>query len=253
MHGGIDLCQFGRVAEVRRFLEHLLVDGANERERRIQHDGSLDRLVHILVGVADGDRTHGCRRTATHAKHAQRNVGHEDGEVQQVVDPQGMRLRTTFRTDIQHPQHRDDEHSSQHEIPVVQQFYADDAAQVLLVAELVEHRHRGPSAGVLEIDGIDKVHDHAEPIDDDKDPLCHRLPGVALFPMLRKEHEHDVEHVGIENGRRVEHPRTRQQVGEGVFGQRVSVGFPVLQHKCHTAEAVRHVRQHHVAEKSDDR
>lgn len=56
-----------------RYYEDWLIDSADDGERSIQHDGSLLRTLHILIGIADGDRTNCRGETSTHTCYAERH------------------------------------------------------------------------------------------------------------------------------------------------------------------------------------
>ena len=56
-----------------RYYEDRLVDGTDDGERSIQHDGSLLRTVYILIGIADGDRTNCRGETSTHTCYTERH------------------------------------------------------------------------------------------------------------------------------------------------------------------------------------
>ena len=58
------------LVEIMWHLKHLLPYGADERERRVEHQCSLGGMIHILVGVAYRYGSYGRRGAASHAADA---------------------------------------------------------------------------------------------------------------------------------------------------------------------------------------
>ena len=57
--------------------EHILVDGANHRERGVQNQRSLGWSVHLLIGIADGDGAHSRSGSPTHTRNGDGDVESE--------------------------------------------------------------------------------------------------------------------------------------------------------------------------------
>ena len=70
VHRTIDTLQFVS-PEVVRHHKDGLADGANQRERGVQHQGRIGRTLSILVGIGNGDGAHGRCEAPTHACHTQ--------------------------------------------------------------------------------------------------------------------------------------------------------------------------------------
>ena len=71
----------------------------------------------------------------------------------------------------------------QHQIPMAQQFHTNHSSDVPFVAKFLKDRSGGAATCVLEINGIGKIGNDADGIDDNVHPLCHLLPPVLFFPM----------------------------------------------------------------------
>ena len=63
MDGGVDGCQF-LAGEVLGNGKNILADGADERERGVQHQCRIDGTCRILVGIRDGDGSDSCRKAS---------------------------------------------------------------------------------------------------------------------------------------------------------------------------------------------
>ena len=196
--------------------EHALADGADEGKRRVQHHGALCRTVHILVGIVDGDGSNAVAQSAATAADAQRHGHDECHQHHAGIDPLLAALAEVFLQDArggielpQSPHHHDEQH---HQIPVAEQFGQEDAAQVALVAELAEDTRRGAPQRVGEVGRVAQVDEQCQRVDHHKHPLAQAVVGWCLLQVEGEEHQHDVERVGIDDGRRVEHQSSAQQL-----------------------------------------
>ncbi len=82
----------------------------------------------------------------------------------------------------------------------MQQLGTNNACQVALVGELAEHGSRGASHGILEIDRISQIDGQGDAVHQQEESLAKTMIGRPLLPMQREEHQHDIQHIGIENG-----------------------------------------------------
>ena len=108
------------------------------------------------------------------------------------------------RFGVQPAQGSDNDDGEQYEIPVVEQLDKEDATQVVLARELAEHAGGGASEGVGEIGRVAQVDDERQTVDYDEEPFAEALVATRLLQIQGEEHQHDVEGVGVDDGRRVE-------------------------------------------------
>ena len=73
MDGGINLCHLLLAAEILGHHECCRANGAIDGERCVEHQCSIDRTVHILVGIRDGDGTYSLAESTTDACHDKRS------------------------------------------------------------------------------------------------------------------------------------------------------------------------------------
>ena len=66
-------------------LKDRFINSTNEREWSIEHDGCLLRALHILVGIADGDGTHGCSESASHTCNTERHKDNKTNRLHGIV------------------------------------------------------------------------------------------------------------------------------------------------------------------------
>lgn len=165
------------VGEIFRFLKHIFTDGANERERRVEHNGSLGGVVHILVGVAHRDGANRVCQTATHTTNNARHHQQYRYQCGKAVAPPANGVSLQIVREIKSPKPINQHHAYQQKIPMANQFGAEDAGKVTLVAKLAEHGAGGAARGVLEIHAVAKVHHHDKGIDHHKQPFTHLAIG----------------------------------------------------------------------------
>ena len=189
-------------------IKDALADGAQKSERRVEHHGALGGSVDVLVGVVDGDGAYSVSQSATTTADGQGYGCQQRDERHGKVGPplSGLLVITLVdaRFCIKPAQGRDDDDGQQHEIPVVEQFDKEDAAQVVLARELAEHAGGGASEGIRKIGRVGQVDDERQAVDNDEQPFAETLVATRLLQIQGEEHQDDVEGVGVDDGRRVE-------------------------------------------------
>ena len=248
MHGRIEGAHLLR-CHIFRVDKGRLIDGANERKGRVQNQGRFRRLVHVLVGVTQRDRTHSRGETATHARHTKRCKEAEGERLHRVVAP-GRSPIVAVGMDVEAHQQRNQRHAQQDEIPVAQHFLTHDTCDVAFMAELAEHRHRRAPTGVLEIDCITEVHHHREGIDEEEKSFGRSLPYRLPLPGEGQEHEQRIERIGVEDGGSVEKKCARPSLYLVQLRKVRSIGAPIFPQEHHAAEGVEKIHPHQIDEKS---
>ena len=180
---GVELCG----VEVSGVGEGGLAHGADEREGGVEHDGGFGRLVDVLVGVADGDGAYGCGGAAAHADDGQGQKGKEaqKGDDETCRGIFGIVFAGAVGVAVEVDERQDEGNAYEDKIPVVEEFDAEDAAQVAFVLEFGEEGPRGAAACVAGIDRVDKVDDKHEGIDHDEEYLECQLVAFGSGPAAR--------------------------------------------------------------------
>ena len=224
VHGTIDSLELGGVAIVVGHAEHIFAQRAQQRERRVQHQGGIHRARHPLVGVAHRDGTHCRGEAASHACHTQR-YGHHQGTHHGQVIAQPVEAATVETgLAVEPPQAGNDSGGQQHQVPVPQGLAHDDARQIALVAKLAQHSAGGAPHREGEVDPVGHVDDEGQAVDHHKDPSQHAVIGRRLLEVQRQQHQHNPQDVGIDDGRRVKlqtaHDKVRHIALQGWRQQR---------------------------------
>ena len=200
MNGLEYLRHLGLALEEIRHLELVETIGTDKRERRVEYDARLRRTIAIVVGVRYGDGSYIACPSASHTSHAERRVSQE-----RYKGGNGVRLPLQLtiiqlgcHVTLPHAIHQ--QGCQEEEIPVVQRLLPEDAAQVVLIAELMEYGNGGAAHGVLEIHGIAEVEYQREGIYDYKHPLAYLVVRGVLLLVNREEHHHHPKGIGVEHG-----------------------------------------------------
>ena len=122
----------------------------------------------------------------------------------------------------------------------------EDAGKVVLIAKLLEHAGRRAALGVGEIDGIAQVENQRQAVDNHKHPLTDLVVGLGLLQMQGEEHHHNIEHIGIDDGRSVEHDAAVVQVEEMTDRHVLGEVAEVFKHVGYTGDEINHVGQKQV-------
>ena len=103
-------------------------DGAQHGEGGVEHDVGLLGLLYKAAGVGDGNGTV-VAGAATHADDADGDR-RQQHDCRRQIAAQPLAFLWRFQTGllVEEPQCGDECHSRQYQIPVAQQFHADDAA-----------------------------------------------------------------------------------------------------------------------------
>ena len=208
MDGAVDRRELLGVVEVVGEGEDIGVDGAVDGEGGIEHECCFDGAVGELVGIRDGDGAHGCGETATDACHHKGGHSGQREQHREVVVPPATDVRQQAWLDVTLPEGPQHEAEEEDEDDVVHCLGEDDTAQVVVVGELTEHRARGASHRVFEVDGIGEVHRQGDTVDDEVHPVADLLPDLGLLQVQGEQHQHDVGDVGHEDGCGVEQEST---------------------------------------------
>ena len=121
---------------------------------------------------------------------------------------------------------------------MVGQFSEEDVAEVVFVGEFGEEGPCGAAACELGVDGVGEVGSDADAVDDDEECFTHGVPPGALFAAQGKEHEDDVEGVGVEDGGAVEAQASSKEVADGEGAPACRVEAPVFADEGYAAEHV---------------
>ena len=136
-----------------------------------------------------------------------------------------------------------DADTNEYQVPVVQQFRTEYAAQVVIMTELLKHRCRGATTCIFEIDGIGQVDHHRQAVEDHEHPFGHRLPTVSFLKVKRQEHKNGIEQVGVDDAGIVENPTAMNQLGNGQGCEAFGKGTPVLANIHHPAYGIDNIYQ----------
>ena len=248
---GVELCG----VEVSGVGKGGLAHGADEREGGVEHDGGFGRLVDVLVGVADGDGAYGCGGAAAHADDGQGQKGEEaqKGDDETCRGIFGIVFAGAVGVAVEVDERQDEDNAYEDKIPVVEEFDAEDAAEVAFVLEFGEEGPRGAAACVAGIDRVDKVDDKHEGIDHDEEYLECQLVAFGSGPAARQRHEDEenVEQVGVEDGGGVEPQTARYEAAKRQLAPAGGVEVPELHHIHHTAEHVEQIDEQQVVEQAE--
>ena len=176
------------IAHIVGYHHGLLAEGAVDGEGGVQHDTCFSGPVNILVGIADGDRSHGMGEAASHTTDTKGHRHRQRHHLQNVIArPSSLSLCHSDRgyRPEQLPQ-RPRHHACQnHEIPVHHKLLGKDLGHIAcpLMTELSEDGGRGAFAGKGEIHAVDEVGVDRHGITDHIDPSHHLVIGGTLFPM----------------------------------------------------------------------
>ncbi len=199
MDGGVDLCHLFIIAEVIGYHEHILANGAVDGERRVEHECCLHGTIDVLISIRDGDGAHGCGKPATDASHYEGGYGDEREQLRPLEVPPVVALLRLARLSVKPVDGIHHEAEEQDEDNVVHGLGEEDAEQIVLVGELLEHSGCRAPHGVLEVDGIAEVGGQCQTIDDDEHPATYLTIGMRVL-MERQEHQQDVGDIGDEDG-----------------------------------------------------
>ena len=155
VHWAIDSLHICLVFEIGRYCEYVFANGSDERERRVQHQCSIGRSLGVLVGIGDGDGTHGSSKTTSNTGNTERHNENQTGQIEGVV--------FLWRC-VKPPEEPHDTHKQQHEIPMMNELRSDDTAQIPFVGKLAEYRRCRTTHCILEIDGIGKIDSQCDTI-----------------------------------------------------------------------------------------
>ena len=216
-------------------------DGSNQRERRVEHQSRVGGLFDILMGVRNGDGTHGCGPSATHSSDGKRRERQQCRKTNETVFPaMEYFFRFQLRHGVEFPQQQHDDNKQHDEIPVVQQFGAENAAEVALVGKFVENRRCRAAHRVFEIDRVGQIDGQRQAVHHEKKPLANLLIGARFLAVPREEHHHNVERIGVENGRRVEDKSAPKRL-DGIV--QITGIFKVILDACNLID---HIDEHQV-------
>ena len=108
-------------------------DGAIEREGRIQHQGSLDRTVYILIGIGDGDRSYSGGKASSDTCHHEGGEGNQREKYYEGIGPGTQTFPFQACLDIQFPYAPDEEGENDDEIPMMEGLCEEDRTEVSFV------------------------------------------------------------------------------------------------------------------------
>ena len=215
MDRGVNSLQFLGALEIIGNHKDVGIDGAQQCERCVQHQGRISGALGILHCVGDGDGAYGCSKTATHACDAEGGEEKQRQEAGASVLPLVEHLGIERGSGVALPKEHHQECKQHYQIPVAQEFGADDAAKVPFARELIEDRRGGAPHGVSEIDGVGQIDGKRQSVYNHKYPLADAVISGCLLEMQGEQHQHHIERIGIKDGRGVEHQAPAPHV-EGV-------------------------------------
>ena len=239
MDGRVDTLQLLRRI-VGRIVVGVFPDGPDHGERRVEDQRGIVRTDDVLVGGTDLDGTV-VPQTATHTCPAEVG-GHQQRQgLADVVASPGLRLTAWLKvTDVEEADKQDEQH---HQIPVLDELVAHDAAQFIVAAKLAEEGDGGAAGREFEVDGVAQVHSQCQTVDDQVEPLAGLLPPAALLLMEGQENQQDIEGVGIGDGGGVEQQASPHDAPDLVGTGDVAVEAAVLQIEGHPCHSVGYVEQ----------
>ena len=141
----ISLCLMNRrinpvkflIAKVTWILERMLTHSANKRERSVKHNGCLLWMRHILIGITNGYRAYSRGKSSSHSCYAERNEHDKSKNIPDITSPFSP---TIFENQLRAiPQNHDKHHSERNEIPMSQNFYSKNTANVILILKLLNN------------------------------------------------------------------------------------------------------------------
>ena len=116
--------------------------------------------------------------------------------------------------DVEFPQQGDDHNGQQHEIPVAHKLAPEHVGEVVFVAKFAEYARRSAPQGVREIHRVAQIDNQRQRIDDHKHPFAQQMIASTLLDPQRKEHQQDVQGIGVGDGGAVEDVTTVEQFGQ---------------------------------------
>ena len=151
--------------EVGRHLEVALADGSDEREGRVEHDADLGRPLAVGIGIRQRDGTHLAGPSAAHAGDAEGGENQKrqqhDRRVGQSAHAPGIEPRHA----VEPPERDGHDDGQEHQIPVGNQFVADDGREVAFVGKLIEHGGRRAPHGEGKVDYVAQVDGQRQRVD----------------------------------------------------------------------------------------
>ena len=174
-------------------------------------------------------------QTAPDATHAQYAGKDETEHLQRIVPHERSLLNIDAGHEIKSPKRIDQHHSHQHQIPVAQQLDTKDSTQIVFAGKLLKDAGRCALERVLEVHRVCQTNGDGHHINHHIHPFAHLVVGHILLPVQRKQHQQDVQRVGVHDARRVEHdtaPKEPQEMSLAhAFGE-VAVVFQQILHPC---------------------
>ena len=238
------------VAHVMRRGEGTLRQRAEDGKGSVEYDARLDGAVDVLIGIADGDGTHGMGETAAHATDGEGNgcrKGKNQGGVVEKGGPATLPHLPGPGTECP-PQcgHKHDEEHDQ--IPMTEHLTPEYLRQIAcaFVTEFGKHAGRSALASIGEIYAVGQVRSDGHSIDDDKHPAHQTVICGALLPMAGQEHEEHDQYVCVQYGGRVESQSRKEQAQRMSKGETAGIKVPIGEQKGQSAKGISHVYQQQV-------
>ena len=190
--GGEDGIEFFLCSEISGIDERLLAQRANDREGRVEHDGGIGWTTDVLIGVGDGNGSHGCGEASAHTGHGESNHDEQSRSEGGVVVAETNRLGFILFAagqDVQFIHCPNEYDEQQDKIPTVQNLGAHDVSQIAFVGEFAKDSGCGATSREREIDRIGKIGNDADAIEYQIDDAYHAMIACMLLQVDGQEHQ----------------------------------------------------------------
>ena len=176
---------------------------AVQAERRVEHDARLEGLVDMHRDIVQAERADGGAEAAPQAAHQRIQQRQHQGAMGQVVLP-AVTASAGAQFLVGQDQDGQESGPQQHQVPVCSGFVQQDLCDVVVVAELFEHRAGGAAVGIGEIDAVGQVDGQHEEVGHHEHPFGDAAVAFSLAEAEGQHGQQQIGEVGVEHRREVE-------------------------------------------------
>ena len=195
-----DAVQFFLGEELRVFVASL-VNGGEQRERRVQYDGRLQRLFAVNVGGILSQGVHFQPETASQSSQREQHRDDEEKDVRWVVNDVFSIIVLVFvlldGVIVEKDDAQDHQDSEKPHFPVASHAVQENLAQIALSAELRKDGRRGSTSAELEVNDIRHVDHDSEDVDDEENDFDHFLVLHRIAVFDGQELEEDANQIQV--------------------------------------------------------